>query len=706
MVSIRDLFKRFRKKPTVTTKVLAPKKEEPVRAVDVGTPTQERVGGIVIRGEAPRTSGGDAGRTTEAQIIQRVIESPKEKITVTKLPPKPLEEIKPRETRERREKLPEVGAIVLRPSEVRARGVEIEEGEVGIIPAAEVRGEGISVSDIFLGSRKEDDVVGRTKTQQAFDFAFKGLPSQRQEPTLTPLGERLIGDKPRAKQAILDLANVLRPEVILASSFPAQRVPQQIALRATREAEFLEVQIPIVKGGKEFNIGRFEIITEKTPPLIQRTKEGGFLDGKLVPPKIDKTVTPFTVIDEKPFVTLTTKGGRVGKLAKISGVSKEADILALTPREKFLFTSLKEKELGFPVAEKNIQQFFKKDAILQKGFLEEFQLGKVRTGKPTELDILPPKTLGRRTRRFETVSEFKPLGETDQFEILGGRTVFKDVTFPGTRDVGKLPSLKGTVIRLKKPIVLDTETGVQALRPSGKVTRTPLEKTFQQQIQKDLVMLPKPLPQPKPIKTKASTKIVSKPIATQQIISKSAFEGKGLFERTEGGLLPGEQIGIVRLDIKQKPLVSGIDLIGLRTKDFQGLFPFQKGQPKLRGETKTQPKEITKQFPKEITKIFPKQIFKPAFKSPFKIPPQPRARVGRKPTTRRAPPPFLPFVPSLEFFPTGTGRRATRLFIETPKFFDVKVFEEFGIGKIETGILLPTTLLKKVKKTKRRKKKK
>jgi len=52
---------KFRKKEEVIVKPLPPQKQDPIRFIDYGTATQERTGGVTLKGANVWTSGGGGG---------------------------------------------------------------------------------------------------------------------------------------------------------------------------------------------------------------------------------------------------------------------------------------------------------------------------------------------------------------------------------------------------------------------------------------------------------------------------------------------------------------------------------------------------------------------------------------------------------------------------------------------------------------------
>ena len=225
-------------------------------------------------------------------------------------------------------------------------------------------------------------------------------------------------------------------------SFAGVKIPKlqqlKIPLRQAREPSFIEVQQPLIIGGKPTTISSFRITRETAPPTLVGTKAEGLLGGRIQPAKLEVTTTPLKVIDKFPTLTLTTKGGRVGKLDIITGVSKPTGVESLgqlTPRQQFLFQRFAEARVGGrPVALKNIPKVLKKDLEFDLGQLQAVKLGRVDIGKqPTGSDLLPTKQAGKRITRFETLSQFEKVGKTDQFDVFRGVTFFKDVTKPFAR---------------------------------------------------------------------------------------------------------------------------------------------------------------------------------------------------------------------------------------------------------------------------------
>lgn len=511
----------------------------------------------------------------------------------------------------------------------------------------------------------------------------------------------------------------------------------KIPLREVEPPSFIEFQQPVITpSGKQKILSTFEITTELQAPSLVSTKEGGILFGKFAPAKLERTLTPFQTFLDTPTLTLTTRGGKVGKLDILSGVSRKVgagEIGGLPKTQKFLAQRFAEDLAGGrPIKFEGLPKLFKQESQFDLGFLEARKLGRIDIGTaPTTLDILPLKTLGKRTTRFETFGRFEKKLTTDQFEVFTGKTFFKDITFEGARATGRTPDLPGIVIRAIKPIVLGggDDLGVQIFRSTG-AKRTPLSKTFGEQIQfQELKLLPKPLPKAKGRRPKISLK---------RDEPKQIGGITGLFGRGISGLDFGELSGVSRITSdfvrgfqdtfqpkgiakaekdpfsigKFQPRVTGIEIFGLKglgrqapqLKDLGALGldtkTLQKGFVGLRFDEKVIEKLSSKQAQKQLAreKLVSKQLssFKP------RVVRKPTAR-GVRPSRRGTPriaPPIVLFPELRRFGEERKGKRkgkrkttpirvsftGTVLNIKTP----AQISETFGvlpgtIRGLETG---------------------
>ncbi len=304
-------------------------------------------------------------------------------------------------------------------------------------------------------------------------------------------------------------------------------------VRPIRTPTFQEVSATVVKGGKQFKVGEFVITGEKAPPLatIRTTRFRQLLGFK--PKSIEitpavkfniKTIAP--VVGKEPFfVTEVIQGKPSGKLIKITGTSTDFSKLragtTLTKTEKFAFQRLFEGKLqGRPISTKNIPRVFRTETDLSKSFIETTDIAKI-TPRTKAFKLIEP---GRRIQRTEAITETIPFLETKDVSALTSTTKFKDVTFPFARATGKTPTLRGTIVQIKKPFILDKPVDVGFKITGG--SKTPLSKTFGQVQVFDTktISLPKPSikisPTPTTIITAPSTR------------TPSVFAGLGLFERT------------------------------------------------------------------------------------------------------------------------------------------------------------------------------
>lgn len=285
-------------------------------------------------------------------------------------------------------------------------------------------------------------------------------------------------------------------------SLAGVRVPKgilKVPLRQVREPSFIEIQQPIIVSGKPSVLSKFEITTELQPPSLVAREGEGLLFGRVQPAKVERIIS-LPSLEKQPIVTVTTRGGRTGKIDILTGTSRKAgveELGTLPPRQEFLFQRRAELRTGGRPVSKEVVPKILKGREFDLGEIRQFRLGKADIGfKPTKLDLFPPKQVGKRTQRFETLSEFRKVKEAEKFDIFKGDIIFKDITFPGARATGKTPRLKGTIFRIREPLIFGDDLGLSLTKKVGG-RKTKLSTTFQEQITIPLQITPKPIPKAK-----------------------------------------------------------------------------------------------------------------------------------------------------------------------------------------------------------------
>ncbi len=391
------------------------------------------------------------------------------------------------------------------------------------------------------------------------------------------------------------------PNPIFALISPVKAVPRSIPLRQVRPESFILLKKTVPSpSGKPIPLSTIKISREIKPPSIKISKTEGIL-GKsdltgLRPARLEITSSPFGIFGTKPFVALTTKGGKVGRIEVIAGKDVPttlAEFSRLSRMQQFLWQRVaKELTGGRPVSLQNVPKILSQDTQKAVGVVQQIKLGKIDIGKkPTKLELLEKELAGKRTSQFETASQFRKLGETDEFTIFGGSIFFKDVTKPLSRATGKTPSIKGVVIE-QKPVGFGNQKDVQFIKTIG-VKKTPLSKTFQE-VQQVQVRLP-PIPPPK----------VSKPttIKKQEPVR---VGGIGiLLPRLDGSLVSGQ---LNRIDSVSPDFVRG----------------FQSFIPKATTKAKQETRQLTTSLQAPIQQQIPRQIEKQVSKQPQRVQQQPK----------------------------------------------------------------------------------
>lgn len=301
-------------------------------------------------------------------------------------------------------------------------------------------------------------------------------------------GLGVVGKSIRGGFKVIGVSTALNPELptekriagaVMAGALTPFRLKEfpseiRIPLREPR-ATFIEFQRPANINGKKTTISSFRITTERTPPTkvfpIEIGKQSYIDPAKL---EITKTVRPF--LDKQPAFTLTTKGGNTGQLEFVSGSFENvpttlSNFQGLPKTQQFLWQRVAEGITGRPISLKRVPLVLSKNTQKAQGLIQEFRFGNIKkSGTITEINLLEPKTLGKRTSKFEVVSETQPSLDTGKFEIAKSEIFFKDVTNPLARATGKTPKLTGLIVRAKEQLVIDTRPSFEIITKEPKLT--------------------------------------------------------------------------------------------------------------------------------------------------------------------------------------------------------------------------------------------
>ena len=587
--------------------------------------------------------------------------------------------------------------------------------------------------DIFTGRRiiraqAESIVRGRGK-----EFIFgEGLVG---EPTFKPGTEKFEREVEKEVRK-LEIGSTLQSAIFLSLAgirVPIGRAPARIPLRPVREPTFVEFQQPVVlPSGRQITIGKFEITTELRPPTIVEEPGRGLLFGRIEAPKIERVIS-LPTIEGLPVTTVTTRGARVGRLDVLTGISRRVtpeEIRGLPRTQEFLFERFAEAQVGRPVPKEFVPRVLGRGREFELGELTSLKLGKIDIGKaPTRVDLFPPRQLGRRITRFETLAEFKEIAKTPELEVLGGQLLFKEVTKPFARARGVTPRLRGIVFRAREPIILEGDLGVQVLRPvSGK--KTPLSKTFEQQILKPLEVLPKPLPKarrPRAVVRRAEPTrvgvvgilptVLAPRVAARVDLGIVGAPPPGFFEDLGLPISPiqrigeRERIGILGLE-RQVPAIRDIGLLGFDIKTAQREISGLRFDEKL----------VEKLVLGEVQKLTQRQKLASRSLTLFEFR-KPSRRLTARRFVKREEPIISPFafkIPRLSFFEeeTGIGERKKGRVPIRPSFTGIVlgikeaaiITETIGVSPIsirglETGFEVPKRKKTKKKVSKKKKKK-
>ncbi len=537
------------------------------------------------------------------------------------------------------------GRVFLRPSEFR----EVTGRQISIPSAAFVSPEAVSpigaVQAFGIPAPIVEAFTGREFERGRAIIAIRGDPTFVEG---TP--EFQVEVRRRTQQQLLGT----QLQSALFFSFAGVRSPVgriRIPTRRVREPSFVEFQQPIIARGRQDVFSAFEITREISPPTIVGTPSGGLIGGIVKPARVEITRTPFGTIGDLPTVTLTTRGGRIGRLDILSGTVRPTGVQelgSLPRRQQFLFQRFAEiTTQGRPVALARIPRVLREDLEFGLGDLRSLKVGRIDIGtRPTTLDLFPPRQAGRRITRFETLGQFERVGVRDQFDIFRGQVLFKEVTRPFARATGRTPRLRGTIIRIREPVVIGEDLGVQIFRPSGGA-RTPLDVTFATQ----QVSIPKvPIP-PRPRRVRAR---VTAPTRTGITISPlPGVSLRGIESFSIGLPPPPRQVSLGRVaPLTQFDAGRQFSLLGQRIDTSfrfqQRQLPIQREISSLRLEDVQLEKQIfgqrqiSRQAQELVFRFQQRQVTPQALRVPRPTKGRAAPRPPRQPRPPRVPPIDLP----------------------------------------------------------------
>lgn len=273
------------------------------------------------------------------------------------------------------------------------------------------------------------------------------------------------------------------------------------------EINYIEIQNPVIKGGKEDVYSMYRIYGEQRPPKLEwKTSEGIIANKniKSIPQKYKITQTFKPVKYGEPVeVFSNVKGSKNYQIDRLEGWSDIIDkneLNQLSKENKYLLRNTLTRGKKYIPYEntKQLSKLMSDNREYTLGWVKRRDLGVMNREKGTKgwIDSIKKKEVtGKSTESYDTATSMKLKGETDAYETYTGRTYFRDSTLPRQRLRQKTPYMKGTVRRYKEPIVIDDGiSDITIYRPNPS-KRTPLSATFQKQEQV-LKTAPKPLIKP------------------------------------------------------------------------------------------------------------------------------------------------------------------------------------------------------------------
>ncbi len=405
------------------------------------------------------------------------------------------------------------------------------------------------------------------------------------------------------------------------ASFTVEPIKIRTPTRKVKTPEFEEISVEAIKGGEIKQLSTFEIFGEKRPPILEETTTA--LRRRLGRKPISKRIIPAqefniktleAVIGEEPFVVSeVVKGKRKAKITTIEGESKgfsTEEIDTLSALEEFTLKRQIQRKTGRPVSRKTAKILLGKEAELTKSAIISEDVLKARVVKGAlEVDLIPR---GKRVRRSIAISKQKLIGETDKLEIFAVETEFKDITKPFARRAGKTTRLKGRLIAVKEPVLLDRREQI-GFRPFG-IKKTPLRKSFEDEVsdinlKQVRVQRPSPIAKPLIPRVVTPTKTVIRPRTQQRTVEDLALRlGRDLgLTRPVTRVVTKEALAL-RGSLKEKSILKEAlkEKLGLKEKLAlkQSLRVTQKQRSKL--ALKLSLKPLLKQKTKARVAAFPK----------------------------------------------------------------------------------------------------
>jgi len=402
----------------------------------------------------------------------------------------------------------------------------------------------------------------------------------------------------------------------------------KVPTRKVVDPFFVETAKVAVEEGKLIRIGKYKVIGETRPPIkvTETTKFRKWFKMKpkkeyVIPAKKFKQFTPFEVVGEEPFlVTELRTGQKYGTVFRMRGEGIPTDLKTLKGLSKtrqLEWKRLAEKVTGRPVALENVPKMLKKNIAKVESDIESRRLFRLFKEKAGVIKVTTPWMLGRAIRRAEAVSIIEPVVKTDLLKISKVKTIFKDVTKPFPRAIGKTPYIRGVIIEKPKPIIKEG-VDVKFMQPAD-IKKTPYQVEVTEQVFKPL---PKPpLPKIKTPKPTIEVLDITPPKEVPRMVG-----GAGLKTLPEPSYAPYEMefTPMMKPSITEPVLVPGvvpkID-VGIKpevtTMERVGLVSIPKVGEKLRFETKLkiEPVEMLKveQIPRQefISKQIPREAVIP-----------------------------------------------------------------------------------------------
>jgi len=345
----------------------------------------------------------------------------------------------------------------------------------------------------------------------------------------TPIIKKFpLRDIETPKATIVSKVVDVEGEPKLASVFEirGEVTPPVKVIETTKGAEILKKVVKPLE--KIVQVGKKPVVSLKIPEKITEIPAKRFSVKTVVPVIGDETFIVSEAIAGRKFLTLSKiKGKTIPRNLE--------DFNKLSNIEKNLFQELAEEIIGRPVQLRLVPKVLSSQRKKVATLIKSKKVLRV-TPKKFGADFKP--AVQKKGELTLGVTELRKKASTEIAEVTLAKTITRPIASKLPQVGVKTQKIDKTFILLKDP---KATVGAKVISPA-KIKKTPLSKTFQEQVQEvQLVAATVPLPKTQPIKPSKVTLKPSK--ATQDLVPgiigevglkvESKFAGTGEFEKSE-----------------------------------------------------------------------------------------------------------------------------------------------------------------------------